>query len=111
ESALAFDCGGSRLYGILTRPAALAAAEITQALVLVVGGPQYRAGSHRQFTLIARGLAAQGIAVLRFDYRGMGDSEGEPRDFEAVGDDLRAAVDCLYAQLPALRGLTLWGLC
>jgi exosortase A-associated hydrolase 1 len=31
-------------------------------------------GSHRQFVLLARHLAAAGYPVLRFDYRGMGDS-------------------------------------
>ena len=48
----------------------------------MVGGPQYRVGSHRQFTLMARAFAAAGYPVLRFDYRGIGDSEGESRGFE-----------------------------
>ena len=39
-------------------------------MVIVVGGPQYRAGSHRQFTLLARHIAAAGYPVLRFDARG-----------------------------------------
>jgi exosortase A-associated hydrolase 1 len=107
ERAVAFDCEGDLLYGVISLPDAPA----TRGVLIVVGGPQYRAGSHRQFTLLARSLAAQGIAAMRFDYRGMGDSEGAMRDFEQVGADLRRALDCFCAELPALRHIALWGLC
>jgi exosortase A-associated hydrolase 1 len=80
-------------------------------VLLVVGGPQYRVGSHRQFALLARRLAESGVAVMRFDYRGMGDSEGERRDFSMVDADLRAAVDAFTAQVPEVREVVLWGLC
>ena len=108
EKPVSFDCAGERLFGIL-HPAESPAAEI--GMLLVVGGPQYRVGSHRQFVLLARTLAAAGIPVLRFDYRGMGDSGGEPRDFEAIGDDIRAAIDCMAAEVVGLKRFALWGLC
>ena len=107
--ALAFDCQGERLYGVLDLPSQPPAGG--RGVLIVVGGPQYRAGSHRQFTLLARRLAAQGIPAMRFDYRGMGDSEGEIRNFEQVEDDLRAAVDRFMLELPGLREVVLWGLC
>lgn len=107
EQALSFECASCRLVGIVTQPAIPSA----HAVVIVVGGPQYRAGSHRQFTLLARQLAAQGIASIRFDYRGMGDSEGDMRNFEDIGADVRSAIDALLAHVPNLRQLTLWGLC
>ena len=107
EQALSFSCQGEQLVGILSLPRQPA----TRALLLVVGGPQYRAGSHRQFTALARGLAAQGTAVLRFDYRGMGDSGGAARDFQQVDADLRAALDQLCAADPAIRDVVIWGLC
>ncbi|WP_296951564.1 hydrolase 1, exosortase A system-associated [uncultured Massilia sp.] len=109
ERALTFDCGGDRLVGILALPAQ--APPHARGVLVVVGGPQYRAGSHRQFTLLARDLAADGVPAMRFDYRGMGDSEGDMRDFEAVADDLRAAVDAFVAAVPGLRDVVLWGLC
>lgn len=59
--------------------------EVPLGLLMVVGGPQYRVGSHRQFVLLARDLAAAGIPVFPFDYRGMGDSTGQARDFEGIG--------------------------
>ena len=110
ESAVNFACGDARLYGILHLPKPTLPAPARGVLV-VVGGPQYRAGSHRQFTLLARDLAAHGIPVMRFDYRGMGDSEGALRDFSAVGEDLRAAVDHFMASVPGMAEVALWGLC
>jgi exosortase A-associated hydrolase 1 len=109
ERGISFACEGCWLYGVLSLPPA--SAQARRGVVLVVGGPQYRVGSHRQFTLLARELAQQGVPVLRFDYRGMGDSEGEIRDFLNVDADLRAAIDAFSAELPALREVVLWGLC
>ena len=107
EVPLVFDCEGSRLVGIIAQPER----PLETGVVIVVGGPQYRAGSHRQFTLLARQLAGQGIASIRFDYRGMGDSEGDIRYFEAINADIHAAADRLIAHLPQIRQLSLWGLC
>jgi exosortase A-associated hydrolase 1 len=107
ETALAFDCGGECLYAIASVPAQPA----RRGVLVVVGGPQYRVGSHRQFTLLARSLAQQGIAAMRFDYRGMGDSHGAIRSFEHVQDDLRAAVDAFQRAVPDVGEVVVWGLC
>jgi exosortase A-associated hydrolase 1 len=107
EEAFVFSCNDDPLVGVLSH--ADAAARI--GVVIVVGGPQYRAGSHRQFTLLARHLARRGIPAFRFDYRGMGDSGGDRRPFDAVDDDLRAAVSVFMNALPHLHGVVLWGLC
>lgn len=107
EHPLAFPCQGDWSYGILSLPATPAA----RGVLIIVGGPQYRAGSHRQFTLLARHLAAHGIPAMRFDYRGMGDSQGDVRDFETINDDIRAAVDAFFAASPGMREVALWGLC
>jgi exosortase A-associated hydrolase 1 len=107
ERALAFQCHGDWLYGVASVPQA----PCSRGVLIVVGGPQYRGGSHRQFTLLARALAAQGIAAMRFDYRGMGDSQGAARDFETVADDVRAAIDQFTAAVPGLQQVVLWGLC
>lgn len=107
EQALVFNCGDCRLLGIIALPEV---ATETGVLILT-GGPQYRAGSHRQFTLLARQLAEQGVAAMRFDYRGMGDSEGEMRNFELIDADIRAAIDCYTRHAPSVRRIILWGLC
>ena len=90
ESAL-FACAGETLVGVLARPAVAARTGV----VVIVGGPQYRVGSHRQFVLLSRALAGAGCAVLRFDYRGMGDSSGAQRSFDSVSADIAAAMDHL----------------
>ena len=107
KRALAFPCHGAWLYGVLDLPEK----PHPRGVLIVVGGPQYRAGSHRQFTLLARDLAAAGIPAMRFDYRGMGDSEGDLQDFENVDADLRAAIDRFFLEVPGLEEVVLWGLC
>jgi exosortase A-associated hydrolase 1 len=107
ERPVVFGCGGDWLYGVASVPAQPS----PRGVLIMVGGPQYRAGSHRQFVLLARHLAAAGIPVLRFDYRGMGDSEGAARTFEDAGDDLQAAVDHFFTAIPGLREVVVWGLC
>ena len=138
ERALSFACRGEPMVGVLALPASAPPAvyrttspslrfgtdarERTAgttvpssapdtAVVIIVGGPQYRAGSHRQFVLLARRLAANGWPALRFDVRGMGDSAGTPLPFDALDDDIGAAVDAVFAALPTLRRVVLWGLC
>ncbi|MGK5052365.1 hydrolase 1, exosortase A system-associated [Janthinobacterium sp. RB2P8] len=97
----------ARMVGILTLPAAPG----PRGVLIVTGGPQYRAGSHRQFVLLARALAAQGLPVLRFDLRGMGDSEGSARDYRAAGPDIAGALAQFFDAAPSLREVALWGLC
>ncbi len=104
---LTFAADGSALIGVLHLPPQPPATGV----VIVVGGPQYRVGSHRQFVLMARYLAAQGIAVLRFDCRGMGDSGGNFPGFERIAGDIRAAIDALLGAAPSIRSVVLWGLC
>lgn len=108
EVALNFQCEGTPLLGVLALPAQPLG---DVGVLIVVGGPQYRAGAHRQFTLLARHLAACGWPVLRFDVRGMGDSEGEQRSFDSLGDDVRAAMAAFLGAVPGVRRLVLWGLC
>ena len=110
EVPLTFDCDGEALVGILHRPPG-AAAPARRGVIVVVGAPQYRVGSHRQFVLLARALSAAGFPVLRFDYRGMGDSGGAFAGFEGVNRDIAAAVDCLFEQVEGLNDVVLWGLC
>jgi exosortase A-associated hydrolase 1 len=107
EQGVVFDCGENRLVGIATIPQV--AAEV--GVLIIVGGPQYRAGSHRHFTLLARSLGAAGIASFRFDFSGMGDSEGQKRQFDETREDVLAAGETFLETVPGVSRLVLWGLC
>jgi exosortase A-associated hydrolase 1 len=99
--------GDARLAAMLHR----GSSDARVGLLVVVGGPQYRVGAHRQFLLLARRLASAGIPCLRFDVRGMGDSSGATVDFLHCGADIEAAIAAFKARCPGLRGVVLWGLC
>ncbi len=107
DRAVTFSCGQTQLHGILSEPDA----NFDSAVVIVVGGPQFRVGSHRQFVLLARYLAQQGVLVLRFDYTGMGYSDGVPKQFYEVDEDIKSATDFVLANYPQIKKLYLWGLC
>tara|TARA_B100001540_G_scaffold315892_1_gene344290 strand:- start:2434 stop:3312 length:879 start_codon:yes stop_codon:yes gene_type:complete len=112
EEALCFTSGGKKLIGITHFPDASTHPEnATIGVIIVVGGPQYRIGAHRQYVHMARFLASHGIPVFRFDYQGIGDSEGQYPGFEHVSADIYAAIDKFQQQLPTLHNIALWGLC
>lgn len=108
EIPVLFGVSGESLPGICALPEA----PFDCGVLIVVGGPQYRAGSHRQFVLLSRRLAEAGYPVFRFDYRGMGDATGATRSFEEVSEDIAAAIGVFRRQCQApLSRVVLWGLC
>lgn len=107
ERPVVFECKGDRLLGVISLPDK----PCSTGVVIVVGGPQYRAGSNRHFVAMARALADAGVAALRFDYRGMEDSDGHIREFGEIQSDVASAVHCLADEVPEIREVILWGLC
>ena len=107
ELAVVFGCQGEQLVGVISLPET----SPEKAVVIIVGGPQYRIGSHRQFVRLARHLADNGVAAMRFDTRGMGDSSGDWRTFCDVDADVGAAIEALCGAVPTVRSVALWGLC
>lgn len=108
EIPVVFDCQGQDLVGIAHVPPTPGDTGI---VCVIAGGPQYRAGVGRNMVLMARNLAATGVAVFRFDHRGLGDSGGEFGGFEHTHDDIQAAVDCFRRTVPEVRRIVLWGGC
>lgn len=107
EHTFTFEVAGDQVIGIVAVP------ELAKAtgVLVVVGGPQYRVGSHRQFLLLSRALAEAGYSTMRFDYRGMGDGSGDLRGFETVNDDIERAIEAFFQHCPKLERIVLWGLC
>jgi uncharacterized protein len=103
--SVSFQCNGEPMLGMLHAGAS------DVGVVIVVGGPQTRVGSHRQFVKLAHALSAAGHPTLRFDTRGMGDSHGAFPGFTGLTDDINAAVDALLNTAPQVQRVILWGLC
>lgn len=107
EDPVVFRCGNDELVGVIARGPTIG----PKGVLIVVGGPQYRVGSHRQFVLLARALAEAGFATFRIDYRGMGDASGDVRSFESVDEDLTVATAVFRQSLPQIERVVIWGLC
>ncbi|MGZ8285375.1 MAG: hydrolase 1, exosortase A system-associated [Allosphingosinicella sp.] len=102
---LSLDCDG------LALGASLDSADGETGLLLVTGGTQTRIGSHRMYERLAGALAQAGWPCLRYDRRGVGDSEGEDQDYKESGPDLAAAAEAFRREQPQLKRLLGFGLC
>jgi alpha/beta superfamily hydrolase len=79
---------GQRLFGILHQPGGDRAADV--AIILLSPGVKMRVAPHRLYNKMADRFVALGYPVLRFDFFGLGDSEGTVD--EALLADLYGAV-------------------
>jgi exosortase A-associated hydrolase 1 len=80
-------------------------------LLIVSGGNETRCGAHRGMARLAAAVAAAGYPVLRFDRRGVGDSEGDNLGFEGSGPDIAAALALFRRECPHLTRVTAFGNC
>jgi exosortase A-associated hydrolase 1 len=108
ELPVVFECDGVQLIGVIHIPERPVAAGL---ITVAAGGIQYRAGCGRQLLSLARNLASQGIPVMRFDHRGMGDSVGDLLGFEEMEIDLQCAIDIFQKNIPELKHIVLYGGC
>jgi alpha/beta superfamily hydrolase len=89
-----------RLEALLEEPHA---ARAWCAAVVCHPHPQFGGTLHNKVVYrLARGLRRAGIVVLRFNYRGVGRSEGEYGNLEGEIEDARAALGWLRARYPGL---------
>jgi exosortase A-associated hydrolase 1 len=102
---IAFDCESERLAGTLDE------GDKPTGLLIVSGGNEIRSGAHAGQAAIAAHFAALGYPVLRYDRRGVGDSEGENGGFETSGPDIAAAVAAFHREVPALTRIVAFGNC
>ncbi len=112
EDVAFIDSRGSKIFGVTHLPAGrprggvLVCSPIKSELMK----------NYRREVLLSRALARCGIAVQRFQYRGAGNSHGNPDSlsFETMVEDAQAAMDrlrdCAGIQRPAFVGTRLGGL-
>jgi alpha-beta hydrolase superfamily lysophospholipase len=110
---------GERLVGIVEVPECPDPRVLP--VILLSPGTKYRVAPHRLYVKLSRHLAARGHVVLRFDFGGLGDSEGDVSedniaDFHGTVQlgryvsDTRCAMDWLQDEHGARRFI-LAGLC
>jgi dipeptidyl aminopeptidase/acylaminoacyl peptidase len=90
ETPVTFECKGQQIVGMLHLPEGRGR---SPAALLLHGFTGNRTEAHRIFVKLSRALAEHGIASLRFDYRGSGDSAGNFEEMtirSEIADSLEA---------------------
>lgn len=114
ETPFFFDNNrAQKLFGVLHLPEhGISGATRNMSWVLCHSFAEEKLWAHRVYVSLARCLASQGHTVLRFDYSGYGDSEGEFEN-STVNDqlnDISAAISTLKDQTPNTGNIGLIGL-
>lgn len=93
EVYTSFASAGETVAAVLHVPESTPAPGV----IMCHGFTGHKAETHRLFVHTARDFAAHGLAVLRFDFRGSGDSAGDFRDMTITREieDARAALGFL----------------
>jgi dipeptidyl aminopeptidase/acylaminoacyl peptidase len=90
ETPVVFECKGQQIVGMLHLPEGRGR---FPAALLLHGFTGNKSETHRMFVKLSRQLVQHGIASLRFDFRGSGDSAGDFEDLtirSEVADALEA---------------------
>lgn len=118
EQFAQFSVDGQRLYGMLHTPELDPPERGWPSVVMVHGYTGNRIETHRLFILLSRLLVQRGIASLRFDCRGSGESQGDFSEMTVSREvqDVQAACEYvrrqpgLDAQRVMLLGFSMGGM-
>jgi dipeptidyl aminopeptidase/acylaminoacyl peptidase len=97
ELQVCFLSGNEKVFGVWHYPEKV---ETYPVVVLCHGFGGNKTEAHRIFVRLARNLEKRGLAVLRFDFRGSGDSQGEFKDITVTREmeDVLSALDFVERQ-------------
>lgn len=103
ELQVSFSSDGEAVFGVLHLPDRTPA----PGLIMCHGFTGHKAESHRLFVHAARDFCEHGFAVLRFDFRGSGDSAGHFQEMTVSREiaDAQAAFDFLASRSEVAPGL------
>ncbi|HWX96768.1 MAG TPA: alpha/beta hydrolase family protein [Solirubrobacteraceae bacterium] len=109
ERLLAIEQPFGRLFAVLAEPAMKETTDV--GAVLLNAGAMRRIGPNRMWVELARRWAARGVASLRLDLEGLGDSDGDDRRFADAAelytphlvDQVQTAIDVMEAHGVAHR--------
>lgn len=102
---LIFENHGQKIFGVLHKPIGKSR---VPAVVMCHGFGGNKTGRFRYYVILAEKLAEHGIASLRFDFRGSGDSEGSASEMTLNGlvEDAHKAIDTLHSVInPSCMGI------
>ena len=91
ETPVVFDCKGQHITGMLHLPEGRGR---FPAALLLHGFTGNKSEAHRMYVKLARALADHGVASLRFDFRGSGDSAGNFEDM-TIRSEVADAVEAV----------------
>ena len=97
---LSFECEGAALAATLDMPHGEPA---QTGLLIVSGGNEIRSGVSGASARLAARIAAAGYPVMRFDRRGVGDSEGRNFGFQGAEPDITEALAAFRKQAKLFR--------
>lgn len=86
ERPVTFTNEGQQIVGMLHVPDGLKKRQKAPAIAMFHGFTGHKAETHRLFVRIARAICKEGFVVLRIDFRGSGDSEGDFEDMTAPAE-------------------------
>lgn len=96
EQSVVFACGDLKLVGALSVPQG---GEALAAMVMCHPHPRYGGNMNNHVVFeVCRALHRRGIASLRFNFRGVGGSQGDYDEGIGEQEDVRAALDLLLTQ-------------
>jgi exosortase A-associated hydrolase 2 len=109
EQPLFFSGAAGDLFGVLHRPLG---DDRAQGFVFCHAFGEEKLWAHRVFVSYARSLTRRGYTVLRFDFSGHGDSDGDfpLTTIESREQDLEAALGCLKEAVPGMGRVGVLGL-
>lgn len=102
---IAFECTSDTLIGTLD------SADGPAGLLIVTGGNELRCGPYGSHAELAQKVSAAGFPVMRFDRRGVGDSNGFNAGFTQSSDDIAAAITEFRSAFPRMKHVAAYGNC
>src|SRR5262245_26910713 len=91
ETPVTFECRSQQIVGILHLPEGRGR---FPAALMLHGFTGNKSEAHRMYVKLSRALAKHGIASLRFDFRGCGDSAGHFEDL-SIRSEVADAVEAV----------------
>lgn len=109
ETPFFFQGNGYRLFGVLHEASG---PEKKEGFVFCAPFAEEKLWTHRVFVNFARQLANKGYPVLRFDYMGNGDSEGNFQDTTVQSNliDIKSAIHTLIKRAGNIPSISLLGI-